>query len=272
MNAEKVPSALTRFIECAMPDAFTDSAMDSPVSARHPVIVPSYCSTALMRSAALHIANSLCSMASRPQNRTSKEATGICQALCTLLVTAAAQTSRHRKTRIPAHDTFPTEEYGPERLKQLHQREQEEDAHLRRCSATCLNALSFFLSDANASHPSADKPGSTAVSVTVSSEGNKAPADHPAPPPLHEHPTIVQLLISYNVLDTIKLVSTLSVSEARLAAFRVISMLSEWPIALCAAVDANISDILVCLFFVLRMRCIAFRLLCAYSSISCCYG
>jgi hypothetical protein len=244
MNAEKVPAALIRFIECVMPNAFTDSVADQHFAARHPVIVPSYCSTALMRSAALHIANSLCSMACRPQNRTSKEAAGICQALCTVLVTAAAQTSRHRKSRIPAHDTFPTEEYGPERLRQLHHREQEEDAHFSRCSATCLNALSFFLSDATAAHPSADKPGSSAVSVTVSHENSKTSADQTSPP-LNEHPAIVQLLISYNVLDTIKLVSTLSVSEARLAAFRVISMLSEWPIALCAAVDSNITDILV---------------------------
>jgi hypothetical protein len=191
------------------------------IEPRSAIFVPAYCRTALMRSAAVHIASALSSMSSRPQ-RSSKDSGDICHALCILMVSAAAQSHRHRSSRVCIGDEFPTEEYGEEKWRQIKRKREEEDSHLSKCAVTCLNALFFFLVDIRENSPLAQLN----VSVTRNNGDKKIKLS------FDDHPDIIRQLLSFNVLDTIKIVATLQNSEARLAAFEVLHLLSEWPLAL----------------------------------------
>ena len=223
---------LVRFVKLSKPDIsdkFESNFSVRPteldpkfVEPRCAIFVPAYCGTALMRSAAVHIASALSSMSSRPQ-RTSKDSGDICHALCILIVSAAAQSHRHRSSRVCVDDEFPTEEYGEEKWRQIKRKREEEDAHLSKCAVTCLNALFFFLVDVRDNSPLAQLN----ISTTRNNGGDKK-----IKLSLEDHPHIIRQLISFNVLDTIKIVATLQNPEARLAAFEVLHLLSEWPLAL----------------------------------------
>lgn len=264
MKAVSVPSAIIKFVMSMAPDVFADPVMgkspmlaarrsaDSSIATEslsqtsivsvndgeivtdkkitvllpYPIEIPSWCSIALMRSTAIHFAEALSSMTCRQTNR----APMITSALCTILVTAAAQTARHRRTRV--NFEHPTEEYGPEKLQLMHQKQMEEDVYLGKIAAPCLNGLCAFVNDAL-----------NAASVLV-------PSTLPLRNQLREReaeslPEVVTEILSFNVLDTLKLVATLPAGEARLGAFRLLSIVSDWPAALEKMVDMSITEILV---------------------------
>lgn len=146
------------------------------------------------------------------------------------MVTAAAQTARHRRSRF--NFEHPSEEYGPEKLLQMHQRELEEDYHLNKCASACLNGLCSFVNDALNTTSLTLGPGPTWGS-------QQKFRDEEALPP------VIKEIMSYNVLDTLKLVATLPEGEARLGAFRLMSMIADWPVVLEKMVDMSITEILV---------------------------
>lgn len=265
MKAVSVPAAIVKFVKAVTPDAFSEPRMGEhfpipavkdrgesmeSITSRNsltssnnereyscddkmsillpfPIEVPSWCSTALMQSTLVHFAEALSSMTCRQTNR----APIITSALCSIMVTAAAQTTRHRRTRLNLE--HPTEEYGPEKLQQMRQRELEEDAHLGKCALACLNGLCSFVSDAlNAVSPLLPS-GMSRESQKKKQRGEEA------------LPEVVREIVSFNVLDTLKLVATLQICEARLSAFRLLSMVSDWPLALEKMVNLNITEILV---------------------------
>ena len=99
MKAEGVPAVIVKFVNAISPDVFAepkfgantilgllnpnnqgsstpesslktiDSIKKSSVLLPYPLVVPSFCTIALMRSTSVHLAEALCSMTCRPHNR-----------------------------------------------------------------------------------------------------------------------------------------------------------------------------------------------------------
>ncbi len=116
------------------------SDMDS-VSAKMSPILP--------RSALIHLSQTLCSLASRQQNRSAMLTSGILVSLIRIVVDCVAK--RNEIILFNRSQTgsmsFPTEEYGPAKLERLQKEEEEESMFLNSICVSCLNAISYFVSD-----------------------------------------------------------------------------------------------------------------------------
>jgi hypothetical protein len=272
MKAVNVPAVIVKFVQSISPDFFTEPKMGvnqrqsaspkgvggsprtadrsvypapaaaaeagseppPPLLLPYPLLVPSWCSFALMRSTSVHFAEALNSMTCRQTNRTPV----ITAAFCSIMLTAAAQTTRHKRSRV--NFEHPTEEYGPEKLQQMHARDLEDDCHLGKVAVSCINGLCSFVYDALNTAPSLSPPPlGHAFGHTHGQRSGRGEQDG------ETLPLVVREIMSFNVLDTLKLVATLPMGEARLAAFRLMSMVSEWRTCLEKMIDMNITEILI---------------------------
>eukprot|EP01041_Mallomonas_annulata_P000472 gene472-882_t len=204
--AEGLPFAIARFLQISCPNPSGKNDFHSNAINSGSYFLP--------HISGINLANALCSLSSRPQNRQFMLNNGVPYSLCCLLVDAATRGARRKERDRNLTNRVRDEESSKIKLRG---EEEEEEKYLSIIASATCNSLSHFISDKMLATPTTPCRGSS----------------------------ILDLFRIPSILDAICSVIALKRGPARLAALRLVSMLVEWSDVLVALYEHRVTDALI---------------------------